>query len=113
MPIAKFGQDEASLDRRLRESDCIREYNIEPALWWKSCAVVDEITESFWNQMKHIAEKNYPELSFGKFVKQGSSREGLKIRYPDEFDMILPLHFKGILNLYREWIARTNKSPLW
>ncbi|XP_033753128.1 uncharacterized protein LOC117336626 [Pecten maximus] len=81
---------------RLRENKCIGEYDISTALWQKSCGVVDEITRAFHKMLTKVSSKSYPCLEFGDFVKQGSSREGLKIRHPDEFDMILPFTIAGV-----------------
>ncbi|OWF48377.1 uncharacterized protein LOC110453174 [Mizuhopecten yessoensis] len=95
-PVSKFARNEVTLAERLRENVYIGEYDISDELWQKSCGVVDEITRFFHVTLKKVTSRYYPGLSFGDFVKQGSSREGLKIRHPDEFDMILPFTIEGV-----------------
>ncbi|OWF48375.1 uncharacterized protein LOC110453165 [Mizuhopecten yessoensis] len=95
-PVSKFALKEDDLAQRLRKNVYIGEYDISDELWQKSCGVVDEITRFFHVTLKKVASRYYPGLSFGDFVKQGSSREGLKIRHPDEFDMILPFTIEGV-----------------
>ncbi|OWF48378.1 uncharacterized protein LOC110453175 [Mizuhopecten yessoensis] len=95
-PVSNFARNEVTLAERLRENVYIGEYDISDELWWKSCGVVDEITRYFHVILKKVTSRCYPGLSFRDFVKQGSSREGLKIRQPDEFDMILPFTIEGV-----------------
>ncbi|OWF48374.1 hypothetical protein KP79_PYT18724 [Mizuhopecten yessoensis] len=95
-PVSKFARNEGILAENLRENVYIGEYDISDGLWQKSCGVVDEITRFFHVTLKKKTSRYYPCLSFGDFVKQGSSREGLKIGQPDEFDMVLPFTIEGV-----------------
>ncbi|XP_069133746.1 uncharacterized protein [Argopecten irradians] len=95
-PVQSFAANERNLDVQLRENRCIGDYQISDDLWNKSCGVVDEISRVFHKTLTTVSAKHHPCLIFGDFVKQGSSREGLKVRDPDEFDMILPFTIEGV-----------------
>ncbi|XP_060064521.1 uncharacterized protein LOC132544886 [Ylistrum balloti] len=96
MPISTFAENESYLTERLQENACVGKYEISNDLWQNSCGVVNEITQLFQKTLHVVSARKYPCLTFGDLVKQGSSREGLKIRQPDEFDMILPFTIEGV-----------------
>ncbi|XP_060064502.1 uncharacterized protein LOC132544868 [Ylistrum balloti] len=89
-PVSEFSSNESILRESFQQNEITKE------LWQKTCGVVDEIAKLFQQNVQRVSSLRYPCLSFGNFVKQGSSREGLKIRQPDEFDMVLPFTIKGI-----------------
>ncbi|XP_033753127.1 uncharacterized protein LOC117336625 [Pecten maximus] len=94
-PVLEFGPLEDDLAVYLQEQVHIGHYEPSEESWQKCCKVVDVISQSFHVHLKKTALEFYPGLVLKDFIKQGSSREGLKIRNP-EFDMILPFAIEGV-----------------
>lgn len=40
--------------------------------------------------------QSYPGIILNYFIRQGSSREGLKVSHADEFDVVVPFEFSGV-----------------
>ena len=71
--------------------------NLIPDEWDVSCNIVDRVIRIVAHEMRKTASERYPGLSIGKtLIKQGSSREGLKVCDPLEFDVLLPFEFEKI-----------------
>ena len=65
--------------------------------WDVSCDTVDRVIRIVAHEMRKTASERFPGLSIGKTLrKQGSSREGLKVCDPLEFDVLLPFEFEKI-----------------
>lgn len=71
------------------------ELNIEEAEWNKATKAVNKVLDLLMPEIKSEAAK-YEGLVIEKYVKQGSSREGLKVHAADEFDVLLQFHFENI-----------------
>lgn len=65
---------------------------------WDTCTTaVDKALAGLWQSLLKITQRKYPEISFHTgFIKQGSSREGLKVTQPDEFDCVIEFSVKGL-----------------
>lgn len=71
--------------------------NLIPNEWNVSCNIVDRVIRIVAHEMRKTASERFPGLSIGKtLIKQGSSREGLKVCDPLEFDVLLPFEFENI-----------------
>ncbi|OWF36283.1 uncharacterized protein LOC110441867 [Mizuhopecten yessoensis] len=56
---------------------------------------IDQLLKSLYTELKR-AESTHPFLRLKPFLKQGGSREGLKVGAANEFDALLPFTFDGI-----------------
>ncbi|XP_033760562.1 uncharacterized protein LOC117342493 [Pecten maximus] len=69
---------------------------------------IDQLLKSLYEELKH-AESTHPFLRLKPFLKQGGSREGLKVGAANEFDALLPFTFVGITSDIKE--APKNDLP--
>ena len=91
-----FGPGDGDLQRQISQNDHVKDFDVDPSDWKRSCKTVNVILEHILlKEIKAQAER-YKGLAIGKYVKQGSSREGLKIRKADEFDTVLIYEIKGL-----------------
>lgn len=97
--------------------------------WDVSCEIVDRILKIVACEMRKAANKRFPGLVLsGTLKKQGSSREGLKVCDPLEFDVLLPFHLENVQTrndvvfdrygciipgLFKMEIINPEKLPLW
>ncbi|WAQ98334.1 hypothetical protein MAR_022707 [Mya arenaria] len=70
--------------------------DFDPADWAESRHVVDAVMELLLTELRSQAEANYKGLRIDSYVRQGSSREGMKVIKADEFDAMLEFHFDGL-----------------
>lgn len=65
---------------------------------WETCTTaVDKALATVWKSLKTVTQRKYPEISlYTGFVRQGSSREGLKVTQPDEFDCVIEFTVEGL-----------------
>ncbi|XP_034327323.2 uncharacterized protein [Magallana gigas] len=74
-----------------------KKINFDYSLWEESCEVIDKVMKHVVRQMKMTASGDFPGLVLeDNLIKQGSSREGLKVCDPFEFDYILPFRIEGL-----------------
>ncbi|XP_060064236.1 uncharacterized protein LOC132544634 [Ylistrum balloti] len=69
---------------------------------------IDKFLKNLYEELKK-AESTYTFLRLKPFLKQGGSREGLKVGAANEFDALLPFTFVGITSDIRE--APQNQLP--
>lgn len=92
-PVFETGADDNNVDR----SFLTEKINFDISLWEDSCEVIDKVMKDVVRQMKMTASKRFPGLVLeDNLIKQGSSREGLKVCDPYEFDYILPFRIEGL-----------------
>lgn len=92
-PVLHFGDN----DKRIKEFFENKLKNINEDEWNISCKIVDELSKMVVCEMREAANKRFPGLYIGKTLrKQGSSREGLKVCDPFEFDLLLPFHLENV-----------------
>ncbi|XP_045208218.2 uncharacterized protein LOC123560041 isoform X2 [Mercenaria mercenaria] len=70
------------------------ELNIDNGEWNKATETVNKVLNMLMAEIKCEARKYG--LFIEKYVKQGSSREGLKVHAPDEFDVLLQYSFENL-----------------
>lgn len=63
---------------------------------------IDRLLKSLYEELKH-AESTHTFLRLKPFLKQGGSREGLKVLEANEFDALLPFTFNGITSEIKEF----------
>ena len=73
--------------------------------WARARTAVDEILKLMKTEIL-LGLQQYEHLKMERFVHQGSSREGLKVVVPDEFDTLLQFHIEGLK--YEEVHLRQN-----
>ncbi|XP_061194199.1 uncharacterized protein LOC133202397 [Saccostrea echinata] len=113
----------------------ISEYFTEKGLhvnhtdWRDSCSIMGNVIRVIAREMKKAANIYFPGLVLDDtFIKQGSSREGLKVCDPLEFDFILPFRIEGLRTqrenvfdcygnvlpgLFKEKIINDYDAPPW
>lgn len=74
------------------------DYRIDPKEWERKAQETDKFLDDFVTTFQEKATKKYGgEVSFeDEYIRQSSGRQGLKINAPDEFDVIVPVHFDGL-----------------
>lgn len=88
-PVKDFGPEDAGLEEQIFGHDLIRDFDVEHDDWKKSVKAIHILLENILLKEFQNQANNYKGLSIKRFIKQGSSREGLKTRKADEFDTVL------------------------
>lgn len=92
-PVLRIGNK----DKRIRDFFRGKHIDIDKEDWDVSCELVDRILKIVVCEMRKEAIKRFPGLAIGKTLrKQGSSREGLKVCDPLEFDVLLPFLLENV-----------------
>lgn len=92
-PVFETGANDNNVDGFFRT----KRIHLDKPLWEESCEVIDKVMKDVVRQMKMTASKRFPGLVLeDNLIKQGSSREGLKVCDPYEFDYILPFRIEGL-----------------
>lgn len=92
-PVFETGSNDNNVDGFFRT----KRINFDNSLWEETCEVVDNVMKDVVRQMKMTASRRFPGLVLeDDLIKQGSSREGLKVCDPFEFDYILPFRIEGL-----------------
>lgn len=77
--------------------------------WARSRETVDNVMDLLLKQLRAEATK-YEGLRIDSYIRQGSSRDGLKVVAPDEYDTILEFHIEGLeYNLRQKSIHKQGK----
>ncbi|KAL3886737.1 hypothetical protein ACJMK2_026715 [Sinanodonta woodiana] len=94
-PVKDFSSADENLEDRLNSLECVGELDISQKVWDNATNLVDEVLDLLMVKMREQALK-YEGLVFDGYRKQGSARDGLKIRSPDEFDVLLEYHIERL-----------------
>lgn len=124
-PVLRIGDK----DERIRDFFRDEHIDIDQEDWDVSCEIVDRILKIVVCEMRKEAIKRFPGLAIGKTLrKQGSSREGLKVCDPLEFDVLLPFQLENVITnndavfdnngciipgLFKMEIMDPDKLPMW
>jgi hypothetical protein len=84
------------------------EIDFERKEWARSRDAVDEVMKLLLKELRVKASTDYEHLRIDSYVRQGSSRDGLKVIKPDEFDTVLEFHIER-LQLLEEHIYINGK----
>ncbi|WAQ98318.1 hypothetical protein MAR_022691 [Mya arenaria] len=95
-PITEYGQNDSRWHEQLNTSLFVGKIDFDSSDWAKSRKAVDAVMELLIKELKSQANANYEGLRIDSYVRQGSSREGLKVLKADEFDEMLEFHFDGL-----------------
>ncbi|XP_060592031.1 uncharacterized protein LOC132746798 [Ruditapes philippinarum] len=90
IPVATWGIDEP---RALMAN--IDNLDIKRKDWDRATGAVDSVLDMFLEELQTEATR-FSGLHINKFIRQGSSREGLKVSKADEFDALLLFDIKGM-----------------
>ncbi|XP_045209758.2 uncharacterized protein LOC123561450 [Mercenaria mercenaria] len=91
-PVSIWGRD----DEDLKLCQEFRSIDIGKKEWDRATRTVDAVLSMLLCEMQKIARREYKDLVIEKYVKQGSSREGLKVNKADEFDVLLLFYITGM-----------------
>ena len=94
-PYDMYGPCEANLRREMiHRTD---NYSIDFKTWESHANKVDKFLDKVFAKINENMVKYKDELIIEpEYIRQGSARQGLKIYFPDEYDIIVPMHVKGI-----------------
>ncbi|KAL3886747.1 hypothetical protein ACJMK2_026724 [Sinanodonta woodiana] len=94
-PVNEFSWADGNLESKLKYLECVGEFNFSRGVWVNATALVDDVLKELLVEINKRASK-FEGLVFDRYRKQGSAREGLKIRAADEFDVLLEYHIEGL-----------------
>ncbi|XP_062597025.1 uncharacterized protein LOC134258466 isoform X2 [Saccostrea cucullata] len=116
-------------DSGISEYFTVKDLHVNHTDWEDSCRIMGNVIRVIAREMKKAANIRFPGLVLhDTFIKQGSSREGLKVCDPLEFDFILPFRIDGLKTkkedvfdrygkvlpgLFKEKIIDTDKVLPW
>ncbi|WAQ98331.1 hypothetical protein MAR_022704 [Mya arenaria] len=95
-PITEYGRNDAQWQADLNASSFVGSIDVDASDWEESRKAVDVVMELLLKELKSLTVKHYRGLRIDSYVRQGSSREGLKVLKADEFDAMLEFHFDGL-----------------
>ncbi|XP_060579410.1 uncharacterized protein LOC132736317 [Ruditapes philippinarum] len=108
-PITEFGSScNAEWVVKLNASPYIGEIDFGGKEWARSRDAVDAVMELLLKELRVKASTDYEHLRIDSYIRQGSSRDGLKVIKPDEFDTVLEFHIEG-LQLSEQHIYKNRK----
>ncbi|KAH3775145.1 uncharacterized protein LOC127844339 [Dreissena polymorpha] len=99
-PITEFG-DCPDWSIWITKSAYVGNIDFDRAEWAESRQAVDEVMKWILEDIR-LQAKNYKGLRIDSYVRQGSSREGLKVYKADEFDSMLEFHIEGLENRIKQ-----------
>lgn len=92
-PVFQIGNNDEKIEYFFEKN----RIEIDEDDWDVSCKIVDRVLKIVVCEMREAANKRFPGLALlGTLKKQGSSREGLKVCDPLEFDVLLPFHLEDV-----------------
>ncbi|XP_056004829.1 uncharacterized protein LOC125659948 isoform X1 [Ostrea edulis] len=92
-PVFEVGLGDADISKYFQENNL----HISESDWQESRQIMDKVVKIIAREMKTAAAIQFPGLVLEEsLIKQGSSREGLKVCDPLEFDFILPFRIEGV-----------------
>ena len=95
-PVSDFGLEDMGLQEQISRHDLIKDFDVSYDDWTKSVHVINILMENILLKAFQNQANYYKGLSIKKYIKQGSSREGLKTRQADEFDTVLLFDIQGL-----------------
>ncbi|XP_071176437.1 uncharacterized protein [Mytilus edulis] len=95
-PVFTVGPEEEDLKQRILQNIYLENINITDNDWDEHCSAVDSVLEKILLILKKYANKEYEGLIIHGSLKQGSSREGLKVNDPLEFDCLVQFEIEGM-----------------
>lgn len=95
-PVFTVGPDEEALQRRILQNIYLENINIRDYDWDEHCSTVDSVLDKILLGLKKYARKEYEGLIIHGNIKQGSSREGLKVNDALEFDCLVKFEIEGM-----------------
>ncbi|WAQ98335.1 hypothetical protein MAR_022708 [Mya arenaria] len=94
-PISEYGRNDPEWQVKLNASPFVGKIDVDASDWEESRRAIDAVMKLLLKELRSQAE-NYEGLRIDSYVRQGSSREGLKVLKADEFDAMLEFHFDGL-----------------
>ena len=95
-PVKSFGPGDMGLEEQISRHSYIKDFDVEHDDWKKSVNAINILLENILLKEFQTQANYYKGLSIKKYLKQGSSREGLKTRKADEFDTVLLFDIHGL-----------------
>lgn len=105
-PVSEFGTNPSDWEVKIKASSDLKNMDFTNKEWARSRDTTNEILNMILTDIKAFAD-DFKGLKIERYVRQGSSREGLKVIAADEFDTILLYHFEGF-NLAQVQVRRNN-----
>ncbi|KAK3095482.1 hypothetical protein FSP39_015191 [Pinctada imbricata] len=94
-PVYELGPSESDMTPQIKAA--IGEINIADDAWMNTCGAIDKVLGVVISEFRKVASSQYPGLVIqDAVIRQGSSREGLKVRNPVEYDFMLPFKIEGV-----------------
>ncbi|XP_045187922.2 uncharacterized protein LOC123545672 [Mercenaria mercenaria] len=90
-PITDFGNEPQWVASRY-----IGEIDFGRREWARSRDTVDAVMDLLLKDLRARAAAHYKHLRIDSYIRQGSSRDGLKVIKPDEFDTLIEFHIEGL-----------------
>ncbi|XP_060586019.1 uncharacterized protein LOC132741778 isoform X3 [Ruditapes philippinarum] len=106
-PITDYGCDPQWVVK-LKASPYIGDIDFGRKEWARSRDAVDAVMELLLDDLRVKASTDYEHLRIDSYIRQGSSRDGLKVIKPDEYDTVLEFHIEG-LHLSEQHIYKNKK----
>lgn len=116
------GKNDIEWEKNIKTSTFVSNMNFSSKEWARARDVVDKVMAMLRKTMDEKARHKYKHLRIDSYVRQGSSRDGLKIIAPDEFDTIVQFHIDGLEHCLEEvgtempgfcYIKVINRSKDW
>lgn len=94
-PYDLYGPCEANLRGKMIHRT--NNYSKDFKTWESHSNKADKFLDKVFAKINENMVKYKDELIIEpEYIRQGSARQGLKIYFPDEYDIIVPMHVKGI-----------------
>ncbi|KAL3886743.1 hypothetical protein ACJMK2_026720 [Sinanodonta woodiana] len=94
-PVKEFASADRDLERRLKRLKWEGDLDTFERVWNETTSVVDAILKTVFQIMRAEA-REYEGLVLDGYRKYGSAREGLLVRAPDTFDVLLEYRIDGL-----------------
>lgn len=107
-PVEEFGPNDSGLKYQLKTSS-LSNYYVDMNKWEENCRICDQVLKSIVESVSNIVQRSvYEGLSLSPvLLKQGSSRERLKVIKADEFDCIIQFEIEGVR---KQWVPVIGNS---
>ncbi|XP_052277206.1 uncharacterized protein LOC127876197 isoform X3 [Dreissena polymorpha] len=94
-PVANFDGCDQGWIKSLKESELIGDIDFGSKPWARSREAVDYVMKELQNAMRAEAAK-YERLRIESYIRQGSSRDALKVIWPNEYDSVIQFQIEGL-----------------
>ncbi|CAC5396713.1 unnamed protein product [Mytilus coruscus] len=95
-PVFTVSQGEDDLQRRIVHDGYLASMNISNSEWDAHCSAVDSVLDTVLLGLKKYAREEFKGLIVHGNVRQGSSREGLRVNDALEFDCLVKFEIEGM-----------------